>query len=341
VKKIILLIVTLSVFSINAQTTSDEYYKAFIKNNSRTSLTMISNGVSTELNKVQSDGGAYYDRKTQMLVNKNHVSAKLWLNDIPQNPEHYPYRFSIKFSMSDDYKSSTWPLQFMLGNSPSGYAWLGVDITGKLSVSYSDKDGFHDLLNISKADRVYFDKPNVLEFVWFPSGIFYVRLNTYKEWSFEIFDFSKRKLIPYTGLSNRISFGTNVKIHFLDLSYYKGKRESTVFYKNGNLKELGKYKNGSATGKWKFYHENGNLSGVGKYKNGDHTGEWKFYYDNGQLKNIYLRDNGKLMEFISCFNRNGKPLDKGTLLNGNGTVRFYDNSGKFLETKTFLNGKIK
>lgn len=44
------------------------------------------------------------------------------------------------------------------------------------------------------------------------------------------------------------------------------------------------------------------------------------------------------MGIISCYDGNGNPLDKGTLVHGNGTVNYYDEKGTLTETKTFVDG---
>lgn len=47
------------------------------------------------------------------------------------------------------------------------------------------------------------------------------------------------------------------------------------------------------------------------------------------------------MEIVSCFNRKGKSVDKGTLVNGNGTVKYYDDTGKFKKKLAYENGELK
>ncbi|HFS67628.1 MAG TPA: hypothetical protein ENK67_05390, partial [Flavobacteriia bacterium] len=107
------------------------------------------------------------------------------------------------------------------------------------------------------------------------------------------------------------------------------------------LQYTGKYENGKYTGEWKFYHENGQLKSIGKYENGKEAGEWKVYYKNGQLYKIELWNDGKLMDIISCYDGEGNRLDKGTLVNGNGTVNYYDMTGKLTKVNTYENGVLQ
>nr|WP_256434559.1 hypothetical protein [Flavobacterium sp. 28A] len=43
---------------------------------------------------------------------------------------------------------------------------------------------------------------------------------------------------------------------------------------------------------------------------------------------------------MSCYDGKGTVLDKGTLVNGTGTMLLYDSNGKLLETIVYKNGEI-
>jgi antitoxin component YwqK of YwqJK toxin-antitoxin module len=139
--------------------------------------------------------------------------------------------------------------------------------------------------------------------------------------------------------------------------------EWKIYHENGELSVMGKYENGNQTGEWKAYHKNGQLSMIGMYENGYTNGEWKIYHENGQLHQIgmmekgkengefkYYHDNGQLhqigmwkagrfMDVIICLDKEGKKLNKGTLVNGNGTVNTYSSSGELISTDTYLEGE--
>ena len=87
------------------------------------------------------------------------------------------------------------------------------------------------------------------------------------------------------------------------------------------------------------YYNNGQLNSIGRYENDKATGEWKIYHKNSTLYQIRLWSKGKLMDIISCYDNKGNALDKGTLVNGNGTVDYYDDTGKLTDIKTFKNGE--
>ncbi|WP_196890040.1 hypothetical protein [Aureivirga sp. CE67] len=46
------------------------------------------------------------------------------------------------------------------------------------------------------------------------------------------------------------------------------------------------------------------------------------------------------MNVISCFDNQGNHLEKGTLINGNGTVNYYDGDGNLTKTRTFKDGVL-
>ena len=56
------------------------------------------------------------------------------------------------------------------------------------------------------------------------------------------------------------------------------------YYKNGQIKQEGKIKNGKNNGLWKGYYEDGRLMEEGNFKIGEKVGLWKYYNQDGQLK---------------------------------------------------------
>ncbi|PHR70183.1 MAG: hypothetical protein COA67_08625 [Lutibacter sp.] len=111
--------------------------------------------------------------------------------------------------------------------------------------------------------------------------------------------------------------------------------------KEGTLRSEGKratwdYK---YTGKWKYYHINGQLEWEGEYSNGKPDGEWIGYHNNGKIYITNQWEKGKLLNVIACFDGSGNQLEKGTLINGNGTVNDYDINGNLIKTESYLNGE--
>ena len=111
--------------------------------------------------------------------------------------------------------------------------------------------------------------------------------------------------------------------------------EIKYYYPNGKLRIED---DSFTTGEWKQYYENGNLKTVGSNKKGIPNGRWKKYYENGQLSQEMLRDNKRILEIYSCYDKDGNKLDKGTIQNGNGTVKMYNENGILKRTIEFKNG---
>jgi len=68
----------------------------------------------------------------------------------------------------------------------------------------------------------------------------------------------------------------------------------TYFFKNGEVKALGKSVNDSMQGEWKFYRESGQLWQVGNFKDNQKHGRWVRYDNEGKLEYEAHFENGKL-----------------------------------------------
>lgn len=64
----------------------------------------------------------------------------------------------------------------------------------------------------------------------------------------------------------------------------------TYFYKNGNVKQQGFFKDKKLTGTWTSFDENGNKTAVARYKSGKKDGKW-FVVTNDGLKEIMYKNN--------------------------------------------------
>ena len=67
---------------------------------------------------------------------------------------------------------------------------------------------------------------------------------------------------------------------------------------------------------------------------------WKAYYHNGRLACKVEYHNGKLMNVISYFDKNGNILDKGSIKDGNGILKEYDENGRLIKETIFNKGVI-
>jgi antitoxin component YwqK of YwqJK toxin-antitoxin module len=296
------------------------------------------------LNNIQSDCGAYIDRENSSFVNEGNCSAFLWLKDIPQNSYgKNAYRFTMEFELTDIFKKQEgWPLQLKLATSPTKTTFIGIDSTGKLTLSYSDKDGHHDLVYISKADKVHFDRRNILQFIWFPSGYYFIKLNSYENWSFD-YEEEKHQKIPFTGLGNKILFDSTIKYINFDLSYYKNDGEQVTFYDTRQLEYIGKLDSvGEKVGNWREYHKNGALRAIGPFSNNNRNGAFKVYHDNGNLFFNVVFQNDKSNGNVTVYNKNGSLKSifntKDDTLNGY-YIEYYEN-GNIKSRKNYKNNEV-
>ena len=67
---------------------------------------------------------------------------------------------------------------------------------------------------------------------------------------------------------------------------------------------------------------------------------WRAYHKNGRLACKVEYYDGKLINIISYFDIKGNALEKGSIKNGNGTVKEYDENGKLIKETTFSKGEI-
>lgn len=91
----------------------------------------------------------------------------------------------------------------------------------------------------------------------------------------------------------------------------------------------------------------GNITMKSLYRNGCRDGLTTWYYANGQIDSeiLYKYDPssapfGLRWESVSSFNSDGTPRAKGTLTGGNGTIISYDENGKVVSEKKYVNGII-
>jgi hypothetical protein len=70
------------------------------------------------------------------------------------------------------------------------------------------------------------------------------------------------------------------------------------------------------------------------------TGLVQIFHDNGIIWTERLCKDGKLWEVIFNNNTKGKPVDKGTLKNGNGTIKIYNENDELVEINEYRNGRL-
>lgn len=67
--------------------------------------------------------------------------------------------------------------------------------------------------------------------------------------------------------------------------------KATYFYDNGNVQQVGHFKDGKLDGKWTSYEENGNVKSIAEYKDGEKFGKWMHYSNNVCTSEVSFSDN--------------------------------------------------
>jgi hypothetical protein len=71
-----------------------------------------------------------------------------------------------------------------------------------------------------------------------------------------------------------------------------------------------------------------------------YDGNFIFRYPNGTFWSERIYKNGNPWSVLSNFDINGNTLDKGTLMDGSGTLKTYDETSKLIDTKHYKNGRL-
>jgi antitoxin component YwqK of YwqJK toxin-antitoxin module len=89
------------------------------------------------------------------------------------------------------------------------------------------------------------------------------------------------------------------------------------FYRNGNLKAQGRYRDDLKVGEWKyFYPEENKLEQIGSYVKGEPDGEWLWYFPNGELWRVENFFNGREDGISIEYNDTGAVIAKGQYIDG-------------------------
>lgn len=64
------------------------------------------------------------------------------------------------------------------------------------------------------------------------------------------------------------------------------------------------------------------------------------YHENGNLWQEIVIQNNKYIEVLCNYDKNGLSQDKGTLKNGNGTIKYYTEKGELATEVEIKNGQI-
>lgn len=97
------------------------------------------------------------------------------------------------------------------------------------------------------------------------------------------------------------------------------------YYKNGNVKILGRIKDSLRVDKWKFYHSNNSLLAIGKFKKGRAKGKWKYYSETNKLTTYRWNWRKDFIPITTFKTEDEKLIIKQHYVLGNGRIRFFHN----------------
>lgn len=111
------------------------------------------------------------------------------------------------------------------------------------------------------------------------------------------------------------------------------------FYENGNMRQKRFYINDNLEGDSEIFYPSGKVQELAIYDK-NKVKQIKYYYESGQLWVSKVYQDEKYYNVLELYDSEGKPLDFGTLKDGNGTVKYYNHNAEVYRIRTFKNGKI-
>ncbi len=78
--------------------------------------------------------------------------------------------------------------------------------------------------------------------------------------------------------------------------------KAIYYHNNGEISQIGCFKNGKLQGEWIMFNENGKKIAIGEYKEGKRIGEWFYWKPNGEALREVTYFNGKLVNVIEWTN---------------------------------------
>lgn len=114
--------------------------------------------------------------------------------------------------------------------------------------------------------------------------------------------------------------------------------KATFFYSNGKLERTAFYKNNLLEGKMIYFYSSGKIKSERNYIMNQLDGIYHYYHNNGKLWIEKLYSKGLLLNVTSNNDSNGNKRDKGTLKDGNGTLKLYDEKDILRRIETYKDG---
>lgn len=112
-----------------------------------------------------------------------------------------------------------------------------------------------------------------------------------------------------------------------------------IYYLNGKIYGNELYIKNLKIGTQTYFYPDGTIMEKITYDKGNRDGIQQFYHKNGQLWTERIFKNDLLLNVKGNYTENGKPRDKGTIKDGNGTVKHYNDMGKIYQIITYKKGK--
>ena len=109
----------------------------------------------------------------------------------------------------------------------------------------------------------------------------------------------------------------------------KGKKNGkwTFYYKTGEIKAKGNYKNNRKTGQWIYYFRNGDVEQKGSFTKNKHSGTWTWYYPSGKVWREEEYVSGKEEGSFIEYDEDGEVLAKGEYFDGERTGEWVFKTG--------------
>jgi antitoxin component YwqK of YwqJK toxin-antitoxin module len=123
-------------------------------------------------------------------------------------------------------------------------------------------------------------------------------------------------------------------------SYENGVKNgpATEYHRGGKIiSRKMNYVNDTLDGEIKHYDAQGKLTQISNLKKGKQDGHDIFFYENGKMWADYIYKDDMIRSVI-MFDRNGAPLDAGTLTDGTGSLKIYDDSSRLIHTFEYSKG---
>ena len=167
----------------------------------------------------------------------------------------------------------------------------------------------------------------------------------YSGWKMQRFGFVNQRMYGYilALLSNYRSENDISQYDYLNSDTQKSFKKSIAFINKNlqNIPFLISHENVDAADESVFiqkrFYVNGSLKTIERYKDGKYEGPMTFYHQNGKLWGERIYKNGISFTVLSNYDKDGDPVEKGTLYEGNGTLYIYNYDGSLLRIEDYRN----